>query len=220
MLRWTTYVTVSPTVPRRGVSATATSASSAAPSAVARSNPCSKLSSAPPRAASRQSRTSRGDAPRTASKLVAAAPGRCSSSVRNGMFVALMANYPTRGGQKSPRHPHSRQIEGSGQFPITRLHSQVKADRNLVKCGSEQIDDQTHRSLRSSATVVPVIHFDNVHTKQVAFCAQARQKIVELEETQPSRFESARSRRNRRIHHVHIHCDVNVFTLRDLAESP
>src|SRR5216683_4777926 len=41
---------------------------------------------------------------------------------------------------------------------------------HLVKRSSEQIDDQTHRSLCSSATVVPVIHFDNVHANQVTFC--------------------------------------------------
>lgn len=41
---------------------------------------------------------------------------------------------------------------------------------HLVKRSSEQIDDQTHRSLRSSAAVVPVIHFDNVHANQVTFC--------------------------------------------------
>ncbi len=57
---------------------------------------------------------------------------------------------------------------------------------DLVKRRSEQVDNQSHRRLRSSTTVVPVIHFDNVHTNQVALCTQTRQKIVELEETQPS----------------------------------
>ena len=87
---------------------------------------------------------------------------------------------------------------------------------NLVKRGSEQVNKQSHGGLGSTTTVVAVIHFDNINANQAALCTQSRQKIVELEKTQASRFESARSRRDGRIHDVHIQRYVNAFTFGDL----